>query len=98
MERLDGSWPGARELSICGFWGVTRSGHGDTKYAEKIVPVARLNEALAEADYVVIAAPDTSETKHLIGAEQIAGTKRGARLINVSRGSLLDEMALIAAL
>jgi len=60
--------------------------------------IAQLNEALPHADYVVIAAPDTSETKHLIGAEQIAGMKRGARLINVSRGSLLDESALVDAL
>ena len=79
-------------------WGVTRSGHGDTTHAERILPIAQLNEALPHADYVVIAAPDTSETKHLIGAEQIAWMKRGARLINVSRGSLLDESALVDAL
>jgi phosphoglycerate dehydrogenase-like enzyme len=57
-----------------------------------------LNEALPSADYVVIAAPETSETRHLIGAEQIARMKRGARLINLARGSLLDEAALIGAL
>jgi phosphoglycerate dehydrogenase-like enzyme len=79
-------------------WGVTRSGKGDRKYAEKIFPASQLNEALPPADYVVIAAPETSETKHLIGAEQIARMKRGARLINVARGSLLDESALIRAL
>lgn len=79
-------------------WGVTRSGKGDRRYTEKIVPASQLNEALPSADYVVIAAPETSETKHLIGAEQIARMKRGARLINVARGSLLDESALIKAL
>ena len=79
-------------------WGVTRSGLGDTTHAERILAIAQLNEALPHADYVVIAAPDTSETKHLIGAEQIARMKRGARLINVSRGSLLDESALVDAL
>jgi phosphoglycerate dehydrogenase-like enzyme len=47
---------------------------------------------------VLIAAPETAETRHLIGAEQIAKMKRGARLINVGRGSLLDETALIQAL
>jgi len=47
---------------------------------------------------VVIAAPETAETKHLIGAAELAKMRRGARLINVGRGSLLDEEALIRAL
>lgn len=79
-------------------WGVTRSGNGDSALAEKIVPAARLNEALPHADYVVIAAPETSETRRLIGNGQIALMKPGARLINIGRGSLLDESALIRAL
>jgi phosphoglycerate dehydrogenase-like enzyme len=79
-------------------WGVTRSGQGHITQVEKILPVAELNTALPHADYVVIAAPETPETKHLIGAEQMARMKRGARLINVARGSLLDETALVNAL
>jgi len=79
-------------------WGVTRSGKGDQAYTEKVLPISQLNEALPYADYVVIAAPETPETRHLIGAQQIAQMKRGARLINVARGSLLDEVALMAAL
>jgi phosphoglycerate dehydrogenase-like enzyme len=79
-------------------WGVTRSGEGDLSHAEKIVAVSQLEEVLPDADYVLIAAPETSETKRLIGAPQIARMKRGARLINVGRGSLLEERALIAAL
>ncbi len=79
-------------------WGVTRSGKGDTSLAEKIVLAAQLEEVLPNADYVVIAAPETSGTRHLFGARQIARMKPGARLINVGRGSLLDESALIQAL
>jgi phosphoglycerate dehydrogenase-like enzyme len=79
-------------------WGVTRSGDGDRTHAERIFPAAQLHEALPQADYVVISAPETAETNHLIGAAQIAKMKRGARLINVGRGSLLDEEALIRAL
>jgi D-2-hydroxyacid dehydrogenase (NADP+) len=79
-------------------WGVTRSGKGDRAHAEKLFAAAQLEEALPDADYVLIAAPETAETKHLIGAVQIARMKRGARLINVGRGSLLDEAALIGAL
>jgi len=79
-------------------WGVTRSGKGDRAHAEKILAASQLEEALPDAGYVLIAAPETAETKHLIGAVQIARMKRGARLINVGRGSLLDEAALIRAL
>jgi D-2-hydroxyacid dehydrogenase (NADP+) len=79
-------------------WGVTRSGKGDTTVAEKIVAVSELESVLPDADYVVLSAPDTAETKRLMGAAQIARMKRGARLINVGRGSLVDEAALIAAL
>src|SRR2546427_475601 len=79
-------------------FGVTRSGEGDRSFAEKIFAAAKLQEALPEADYVVISAPETAETRHLIGAAEIAKMKRGARLINIGRGSLLDEEALIRAL
>lgn len=79
-------------------WGVTRSGKSDTSLAERIVPATELHTVLPEADYIVIAAPETTETKQLIAAEEIAKMKRGARLLNLGRGSLLDEQALIAAL
>jgi len=79
-------------------WGVTRSGKGDTAHAEKIVPASQLDEVLPHADYLVIAAPETTETRHLIGEAQIARMKPGARLINVGRGSLLEEAALLRAL
>jgi phosphoglycerate dehydrogenase-like enzyme len=79
-------------------WGVTRSGRGDTTHAEKIVPASELLKVLPQADYIVLAAPETPETRHLIAAPQIAKMKRGAGLINVGRGSLLDESALLAAL
>jgi phosphoglycerate dehydrogenase-like enzyme len=79
-------------------WGVTRSGTGEQAHVEKIFAAAQLHEALPEADYVLICAPETAETKHLIGAAEIAKMKRGARLINIGRGSLLDEAAMIQAL
>ena len=85
----------AFEMRVCG---VTRSGKGDTSLAEKIVPATELNTVLPEADYIVIAAPETEETKQLVGAGEISKMKRGARLLNLGRGSLLDEAALIAAL
>src|SRR5260370_783645 len=79
-------------------WGVTRSGAGEQAHVEKIFAAAQLHEALPGADYLLICVPETAETKHLIGAAEISRMKRGARLINVGRGSLLDEGALVQGL
>jgi D-2-hydroxyacid dehydrogenase (NADP+) len=79
-------------------WAVTRSGEGDRELAEKIVPVARLQEALPEADFVILAAPETPETRQMIGARELARMKSSAYFMNVSRGALVDEPELIAAL
>jgi len=79
-------------------WGVNRTGEGDSPLADQILSVADLPAALPQADFVVLAAPETPQTRQLIGAEQIASMKPGARLINVARGSLLDEGALLRAL
>lgn len=53
---------------------------------------------LKEFDFVILAAPSTSETKALIGAEELAAMKPGVRLINIARGDLIDQPALIAVL
>lgn len=79
-------------------WGVTRSGAGERTHVEKIFAAAQLHEALPGADYVLICAPETAETKHLMGAAEIARMRPGARLVNIGRGSLLDEAALMQAL
>jgi len=57
-----------------------------------------LDELLAQADYLVPLAVATAETENLIGARAFSLMKRGAYLINVSRGNLVDEQALEAAL
>lgn len=79
-------------------WGVTRSGKSDFALAEKVVPITELHDVLPHADYVVISAPETQETRHLIGTNELERLKPSARLINVARGSLLDEFALVQAL
>jgi phosphoglycerate dehydrogenase-like enzyme len=79
-------------------WAVTRSGRADGSLAERIFAAADLKAALPSADYIILAAPETPETHHLIGAEQLARMKRSAILVNVARGSLVDQAALIAAL
>jgi len=58
----------------------------------------RLGELLERCDWVVLAAPHTGETERLLGAAELARMKPGARLVNVARGALVDEAALVAAL
>jgi phosphoglycerate dehydrogenase-like enzyme len=58
----------------------------------------RLHDELPLADVVVVAAPHTPETTHLLGARELASIKDGAILVNVSRGKLIDEAALAGAL
>ena len=78
--------------------GVTRSGQGDRTHVQRIVSIEILDEVLPEADYVVVAVPETGETKHLFDEKRFSKMKRGARLINLGRGSAIDEAALARAL
>jgi len=57
-----------------------------------------LGELLATSDHVVLALPLTSETASLIDARTIAGMREGAGLVNIGRGSVVDELAVAAAL
>jgi phosphoglycerate dehydrogenase-like enzyme len=57
----------------------------------------QLKFALATADYVVLAIPGTKENENMIDAEVLAAMKKGAVLLNVSRGTLVDEPALLVA-
>ena len=57
----------------------------------------QLKFALATADYVVLAIPGTKENENMIDAEVLAAMKKGAVLLNVSRGTLVDETALLVA-
>ena len=57
-----------------------------------------LNEMLAGAEVLVVAMPETPLTKNMIGASELSLLKKGAYLINISRGSIVDEAALIDAL
>jgi D-3-phosphoglycerate dehydrogenase len=64
----------------------------------KEVEQVPLDELLAQSDYVVPLAVATAETENLMGEEQFRQMKRGAFFINVSRGNLVDEAALVRAL
>ncbi len=72
--------------------GVTRSGRNGT-----LTPDA-WRARLGRYHWVILAAPSTDDTKRLIGADELAAMKDGAWLINVARGDMIDEVALLAAL
>ncbi len=63
-----------------------------------LLPLAQLHELLSVSDFVVLALPLTDESRGLIGQDELAVMKPSARLINVARGAIIDEPALIRAL
>lgn len=77
--------------------GVTRSGSGGPDIDEA-VKTGDLHGALARADAVVVAAPLTAETRGLLDAGAFAACKPGAYVVNIARGGLIDQPALIDAL
>jgi phosphoglycerate dehydrogenase-like enzyme len=66
--------------------------------ADVVLPPSGLPTLLREADVLVLSCPHTPETEGLIGAEELAMLKPGAVLINIARGAVVDEPALIDAL
>jgi len=69
-----------------------------SEYAEEVFGADRLHELLARSDFVVVACPLTEETRGLIGREELTAMKPQAWLINIARGPIVDQEALIDAL
>ena len=82
-------------LKIVGVGRTARDGDGDFSH---IHGQDELNEVLGGADYVVLITPLTADTRNLFDATRFAAMKPGAMFINIGRGQLVDEAALIAAL
>lgn len=66
--------------------------------ADEVRPITELNAVLGRSDAILIAAPHSRETDKMLGAAQFAACRKGALLVNVSRGGLIDQPALAAAL
>jgi phosphoglycerate dehydrogenase-like enzyme len=77
--------------------GVRRSPSGDEPVDEMIAPSA-LVAALPDADVVVLAVPSSPDTDGMVDATFLAAMRPGSALINIGRGALVDEVALLAAL
>lgn len=69
-----------------------------SRVAEAGGRAAALDELLAQSDFVTLHCPLNAETRHMIGAPQLARMKRSAYLVNLARGGVVDEEALHAAL
>jgi phosphoglycerate dehydrogenase-like enzyme len=78
--------------------GVRERADRDAESVDAVYGFDRLDEALEKADFVVLALPVTPATERLINAGRLAQLKRTAYLLNVGRGALIDEPALIDAL
>jgi phosphoglycerate dehydrogenase-like enzyme len=77
--------------------GVSRSGR-KLPEAHRVYRVSALARVLGEADWVVVVVPLTADTQGLIGEAELAAMRASAWLINVARGAVVDETALVAAL
>jgi len=77
---------------------VPGTGDPEGQILNRIYPPEQLREMLAECDYVVISLPLTPDTRGLIGEEELRAMKPNAYLVNISRGGIVDEAALIKAL
>ena len=86
---------GARPEAAATGW---EAGEPERLAVERVVGPSALLELLGESDFIVLAAPLTRETEAMIDAQALARVKPGAWLINVARGRLVDERALLRAL
>jgi D-2-hydroxyacid dehydrogenase (NADP+) len=78
--------------------GIRRSPRRAEDPVDELHPPAALPGLLARCDWLVIACPLTPETRGLVDGQAIAALPKGARVINIARGEIVDEPALIAAL
>jgi phosphoglycerate dehydrogenase-like enzyme len=76
----------------CSFQRVARTGR------EGVAPVSDLDALLPNADIVILVTPLTSETRHLMNRARLGLMKRGALLVNIGRGAVVETDALAAAL
>ncbi len=98
VERVEGQTAG-----IVGYGSIGRAvGERCTALGMNVIAFSRhggsLDDLLRQSDYVVVSTPLTEETRGLIGRAEIKAMRRSAVLINIGRGPVVDEAALVAAL
>jgi phosphoglycerate dehydrogenase-like enzyme len=86
-----------RDAGVRADAGYTPRGFGDPqgRFVDQLFPAARLREMLPACDFVVICVPLSRATRGLIGRAELEAMKPGAYLINISRGGVVDYIALL---
>jgi phosphoglycerate dehydrogenase-like enzyme len=83
----------------CKLFGMTTigvsGGRSEAPHFDEVLPREKLAQAAARADFLVLLVPYSKETHHLVNREVLAAMKPSAFLINMARGGVLDEAALI---
>ena len=96
-------WLQGKTVAVIGYGGIGSAiGRRAEAMGMRVVAVRRsggnVDDAIAKADYVILSTPLTPSTRGLLSASRIAKMQSHAVLINVSRGSIVDESALVEAL
>ena len=95
---------GGRYAYLCHAMGATVSGvvrsqrAGKPEYISKLFTTGQVDEAIQDADIVALALPGTGETAGILSRQRLANMKKGALIVNVGRGSAIDQDALIELL
>ena len=84
----------ARAFEPAALVGVCRSGKSSLSVYDKVLPVSELDSILPETDLLAMSLPATSQTKGILSRERLALLPEGAYIVNVGRGSAIDEEAL----
>jgi phosphoglycerate dehydrogenase-like enzyme len=89
-------WCAALGMRVIGL--RREAGLPNPEFVSEVFSSAAIDAFLQRCDFVVLALPLTAETRGLLSAERLAAMKAGAHLINIGRGDLVDETALIEML
>jgi len=89
----------ARAASALGMYVIgVRTSARPARWANEVVPYFELKRVLPRSEYLVVCCPETAETRGLVDGTALSLLPRGASVVNVARGSIIDEPALIDAL
>ncbi|HEU5019777.1 MAG TPA: NAD(P)-dependent oxidoreductase, partial [Pseudolabrys sp.] len=84
----------AFNMTVVGITGAPRAAPG----FDRMVNRAELLKVAAELDFLVVLIPMSAETRHIVGKDLLRAMKKSAYLVNVARGGIVDESALVEAL